>query len=262
MRLEGKVALVTGGGSGIGAESARRFAAEGAAVVILDLNEAGARSVASSIEDAGGTVVAAATDVSDEGAVAAVVTATIERLGRLDVVMNNAIQMAPGLLLDISLAEWRRLLRVGLDGTFLVSTTAARAMRELGNGGSIINLSSTAGLAPYTGAGSYSTCKAAIIMFTKQAALEWAPYKIRVNAICPGHVETPLTAYLQDPEIRAGREAVTPLKRVGQPDDIAAAALYLACSDSGWVTASSMVVDGGMLETMFEHMPGRKWKTD
>ena len=83
-----------------------------------------------------------------------------------------------------------------------------------------------------------------------------------MNGICPGHVETPLTAYLQDPEIRAGREAVTPLQRVGQPEDIAAAALYLASDEADWVTATALVVDGGMLETMFEHMPGRTWKTD
>ena len=262
MQLESKVALITGGGSGIGAASVRRFAAEGARVAIIDINEEGARSVASDVSESGGEAMVAVVDVRDADAVESTVTAVVDRFGRLDIAMNNAIQMAPGLLTDISLEAWTKLLRVGLDGTFLVSTAAARAMQTLGNGGSIINLSSTAGLAPYTGAGAYSTCKAGIIMFSKQAALEWAPDKIRVNAICPGHVETPLTAYLQDPEIRAGREAATPLRRVGQPEDIAAAALYLASDEADWVTASTLVVDGGMLETMFEHMPGRKWKTD
>lgn len=262
MRLEGKVALVTGAGSGIGAASAKRFAAEGAAVTVLDTNEVGARAVADEIKSISGSTLVSVTDVTDPDAVEDAVAATYDRYGRLDIVMNNAIQMAPNLLLDLSLDDWRKLLRVGLDGTFIVSRAGARLMRDLGGGGSIINLSSTAGLTPYTGAGAYSACKAAIIMFSKQAALEWAPYGIRVNAICPGHVETPLTAYLQDPEIRAGREAVTPLQRVGQPEDIAAAALYLASDESDWVTATDMVVDGGMLETMFEHMPGRKWKTD
>lgn len=261
-RLDGRVALITGGGSGIGAGAAALFAEEGARIAVLDVNRSGLEAVTSAVEASGGQCAAFEVDVTDPAGVEAALRSVVERFGRLDITMNNAIRMAPGLLLDVSLDEWRSLLAVGLDGTFIVSTAAARVMRDLGNGGSIINLSSTAGFAPYTGAGAYSTCKAGIIMFTKQAALEWAPHGIRVNAICPGHVETPLTAYLQDPEIRAGREAVTPLRRVGQPIDIAQAALYLASDDADWVTASALVVDGGMLETMFEHMPGRKWKVE
>ncbi len=97
-------------------------------------------------------------------------------------------------------------------------------------------------------------------MLSKQQAIEWAEYGIRSNAICPGHVETPLTAYLQDPEVRAGREAVTPLGRIGQPEDVAAAALYLASDDSSWVTAHALVVDGGIVASIYNHLPGRKWR--
>lgn len=262
MRLENRVALIAGGGSGIGAGSARRFAEEGAAIAVLDMNEEGAATVAGEIEAAGGRAMVSVTDVTDEASVQAAVAATVDTFGRLDVVMNNAIRMAPGPLVVLTLDEWQGLLAIGLDGTFLVSREGAKAMIDLGDGGSIINLSSTAGLAPYSNAGAYSTAKAGILMFSKQAALEWAPHGIRVNAICPGHVETPLTAYLQDPEIRAGRERVTPLQRVGQPIDIADAALYLASDESSWVTGTDLVVDGGMVDSIFEHMPGRKWRTD
>lgn len=259
MRLDGKSAFITGGGSGIGAEIARQFAVEGARVAVTDIDGDAAVSVAADIGDG---AMGARLDVTDESAVVSELAAAAAALGKLDIVVNSAIRMAPGALVDLSTDQWRRVLEVGLIGPFVVGREAARIMIAAGTAGSIINLSSNAGLAPYPGAGAYSTTKAALIMLSKQQALEWAPHGIRANAICPGHIDTPLTSYLQDPEIRAGRTAVTPLGRIGQPADIAAAAVYLASDESSWMTAAELVIDGGIVASIYNHLPGRKWRDD
>jgi NAD(P)-dependent dehydrogenase (short-subunit alcohol dehydrogenase family) len=257
MRLDGKVAFLTGGGSGIGAQIARHFADEGARVVITDVDPDAAASIA---EEIGAAATWHVLNVTDEAAVVAVLGEAADAMGGLDIVVNCAIRMAPGLLVDLTTDQWRTVLDVGLVGPFVVGREAAKIMIANGTAGSMINMSSNAGLAPYPGAGAYSTTKAGLIMLSKQQAIEWAPYGIRVNAICPGHVDTPLTAYLQDPEIRAGRTAVTPLGRIGQPADIAAAAVYLASDESGWTTATELVIDGGIVASIYNHMPGRKWR--
>lgn len=257
MRLEAKSALITGGGSGIGAEIARLFVAEGARVAIVDRDADAAAAVAAAVGEA---VVPYVADVTDEQALIAAIDDAATRFGGLDVGVCSAIAMSPGPLLELSTADWKRLVDVGLHGTFVAGREIARHMVDRGRGGSIINLSSNAGLAPYPGAGAYSSTKAAVIMLSKQQGIEWAEHGIRANAICPGHVETPLTAYLQDPEIRAGRTAVTPLGRIGQPRDVAAAALYLASEESSWVTSTALVVDGGIVASIYNHMPGRKWR--
>ncbi len=259
MKLDGRGALITGGGSGIGAEIARVFVKEGAQVGLVDRDEAAVTGVA---EELGDAAVAYPIDVTDEEALIGAIDDAANQFGGLDIGVCSAIAMSPGPLLELATEDWKRLVNVGLHSTFIAGRELARHMVKQGRGGSIINLSSNAGLAPYAGAGAYSSTKAAVIMLSKQQGIEWAEYGIRSNAICPGHVETPLTAYLQDPEIRAGRAAVTPLGRIGQPEDVASAALYLASDDSSWVTSTALVVDGGIVASIYNHMPGRKWRTN
>lgn len=259
MKLENRAAVITGGASGIGEAIGKRFAEEGAAITLVDVDSDGLQRVAGEIEAAGGKALPLTLDVRDEAQITRAVDETRNAYGHIDIAVNCAIKMAPGPLLDLSFEDWEGLIRVGLHGTFLMCREVARAMIDEGHGGTIINLSSNGGLAPYTGAGAYSTCKVGVIMLSKQAAQEWAQYGIRVNAICPAHVETPLTAYLKDPEIRKGREDVTPLGRVGQPEDVVAGALYLASDDASWVTSSALVIDGGLTDSLFTHIPGRKW---
>lgn len=256
MKLDGKGVLITGGASGIGAEIARVFVSEGAQVAIVDRDADAAAALVAEVGD----VVPYVLDVTDEDALVGAVDDAAAKFGGLDVGVCSAIAMSPGPLLELSTADWKRLVDVGLHSTFVAGREMARHMVDQGRGGSIINLSSNAGLAPYPGAGAYSSTKAAVIMLSKQQGIEWAEHGIRSNAICPGHVETPLTAYLQDPEIRAGRTAVTPLGRIGQPPDVASAALYLASEDSSWVTSTALVVDGGIVASIYNHMPGRKWR--
>lgn len=259
MKLANKTALITGGGSGIGAEIARAFVAEGANVALADRDENAVSAVAAELGDAAQEYVV---DVTDEEALVGCIGDAAEKFDGLEIGVCSAISMAPAPLLELETDAWKRLVDVGLHSTFVAGRELARGMVEHGRGGSIINLSSNAGLAPYPGAGAYSSTKAAVIMLSKQQGIEWAEYGIRSNAICPGHVETPLTAYLQDPEIRAGRANVTPLGRIGQPEDVASAAVYLASEDSSWVTSTALVVDGGIVASIYNHMPGRKWRND
>lgn len=257
MKLKGKRAVITGGASGIGAETVRLFTSEGASVAVIDRD--GERAIALE-EDFGAAVASYVVDVTEEDDLIGAIDAAADHMGGIDIAVCSAISMAPGPLISLSTEDWKRLVDVGLHATFVTGREVARHMVRQGSGGSIINMSSNAGLAPYPGAGAYSSTKAAVIMLSKQQALEWAEHGIRSNAICPGHTETPLTAYLQDPDIKAGRAAVTPLGRIGQPEDVAAAALFLASDESSWVTATALVVDGGVVASIYNHMPGRKWR--
>ena len=173
--------------------------------------------------------------------------------------LNSAVKMAPGLLKDLPLENWNSMLNIGLTGTFLMTQAAGRWMIDNGRKGSIITMSSIGGRQPYGMTGGYSTVKAAVIMLAKHFAIEWAGYGIRVNTICAGHTETPLTAYMKDPEIKKGRDEVTPLQRVGQPEDIGRGILFLFSDEAEYITAAELDVDGGLSMSLMNHMPGRKW---
>ena len=255
-RFEDRVCIITGGASGIGAETARRYVRDGGRVVIGDVDEVLGGAIADEIGDAAAF---APIDVADPASCASGVAFTVATFGRIDGLVNSAIRMGPAPLEDLSLADWNKVLDVGLTGTFLMTQATGRWWIENETPGAVVNLSSTGGLQPYNLAGAYSTTKAGVIMLSRQFGLEWAKHQIRVNAVCPGHTETPLTAYMRDPAVKQARADVTPLGRVGQPEDIAEGILYLMSDAASYVTASTLDIDGGMARSLFNHMPGRKW---
>jgi len=255
-KFEGKVALVTGGARGIGERTAIDFTRHGGSVVIGDVNRELGEALAQSIGEAATYF---PLDVADPASCAAFVAEGVARYGRVDCLVNSAVKIRSGPLIDLSVQDWDEGLRVGLTGTFLATQAFGRELIKSGRGGAVVNLSSIGGRFPYSGSGAYSSVKGAIIRLTEQFALEWATHGIRVNAVAPAHVETPLLVYLKDPEVKRTRSAVTPLGRVGQPEDISNAILYLLSDDASWVTATTIDIDGGLGKSIMNHLAGRKW---
>ena len=255
-RFDSKICIVTGGARGIGEKTAEMFVEQGGKVGIGDNNEELGSAVADTI---GADARFFKMDVADPASCQAAVDFTVSEFGGVDYVVNSAIAMAPGALKDLSPEDWNKVISIGLTGTFLMSQAAGRWMIDQGRKGSIVNLSSIGGITPYGMSGAYSTVKAAVIMLSKHLGIEWAAKGIRVNAIMPGHTETPLTSYLQDPEIKKGRSEVTPLQRVGQPVDIANAILFLLSDEADYITSTGLLIDGGLAASVMNHLPGRKW---
>ncbi|MEE9274377.1 MAG: glucose 1-dehydrogenase [bacterium] len=255
-RFGGKVCIVAGGARGIGEKTSEMFAEEGGRVIIGDVNRELGEPLAERI---GERAVFQHLDVTEPDSCKAAVERAVSEFGGLDCLVNCAIKMDPAPLLDLSLESWKLVVDIGLTGMFLMGQAAGRWWIENGRPGAMVNLSSNAGVQPYGMSGAYSTVKAGIIMLSQHFAIEWARQKIRVNVICPGHTETPLTAYLQDPEIKRGRSEVTPWGRVGQPVDIANGILFLLSDEADYITATRLDIDGGLTKSIFNHMPGRKW---
>jgi NAD(P)-dependent dehydrogenase (short-subunit alcohol dehydrogenase family) len=243
--LAGKAALVTGAASGIGAASARAFAREGARVVLCDLDERG-EAVAEEIRKSGADARFVRADVADEGAVADLVRAVIDAHGRIDCAHNNAgITGALGQVQDIELEGFERTLRANLTSMFLCLKHEIRAMRAQG-GGAIVNTSSGAGLIPTPGLSPYCASKHGLLGLTKTAALENAKTGVRVNAICPGAIDTPMLQRFMgvDPSVEKLIRAGQPGGRLGQPEEIAEAAVWLCSDRASFVSGESMLVDG------------------
>jgi NAD(P)-dependent dehydrogenase (short-subunit alcohol dehydrogenase family) len=247
-RLDGKVAVITGGGSGMGRATTLRFLDEGASVVFGDLNEETAFQTLELAGDYEKNVRFIRTDVAEERDVAAMIDLAVADFGRLDVVFNNAgVGGAFGAIDKIELEDWDYTFSVLARGPFLGTKHGARVMKEQGWGGSIINTASVAGLSGGAGPQAYSAAKAAVINLTMSTAVELGPDQIRVNAICPGGIATPLISVGREPkDVEAGLEQMQPLPIAGKPEHIAGAALFLASDDSLFVSGHALVVDGGL----------------
>lgn len=246
-KLEGKVAIVTGGASGIGKATAILFAQEGAKLVVADRNGEGAEAVAKEISDAGSEAVAVTVDVSQPVMVEAMVQRAVDAFGRLDVIFNNAgVEGEQAPTADATLENWHRVIGINLTGTFLGMKYAIPAMLKNG-GGAIVNNASVAGLIGFAGIPAYSASKGGVVLMTKTTALEYAKQGIRVNVICPGVIWTPMVErFTASEETRVALESAEPIGRFGKPEEVARLALFLASDDSSFCTGGAYVVDGGM----------------
>jgi len=247
LRLDSMVALITGGASGLGAQTARVFAAAGARVALADLprQEELAGQVQADCRAEGAETQFVAVDVTDVASLGTMVERVVERFGRVDVLMNSAGIAIRRPALEFSEQDWDAVLDVNLKGTFFAAQAAARVMKEQG-GGCIINLASIFGLVGSVTRCAYCASKGGVVVLTKSLALEWASLNIRVNAIAPTFISTPINAeYLARPEIRADVLSRTPMGVYGTPEDVAWAALYLASPAARHVTGITLPVDAG-----------------
>jgi len=246
--LTGRVALVTGASRGIGAAIARMLADNGARVVVSSRRQDGCEAVAEDIRAAGGEAIAIACHIGDLDAIESIHRSVDEHFGRLDILVNNAATNPLfGPAIDADPAAFQKVVDVNFRGYFFMCQHGARLMRRAGRG-SIINIASVTAERPMDGIGAYGATKAAVVNLTQVYARECAEYGIRVNAILPGLVNTKMAAVLQEEgPVRDRALAQIPLRRIGEPDDIAAAALYFACDASRYTTGSTLRVDGGML---------------
>jgi glucose 1-dehydrogenase len=247
-RVAGKVALIAGAGGGIGGAAAEALAREGAAVLCTDSDGAAAEATAARIRAAGGRAAAAALDVCDRAAVDAAVAAVVREFGRLDIMLESAGIAHRLDFLDLDDSTWDRVIAVNLTGMFRVGQAAARQMVKQGGGGTIINVTSQLAEVARPERAAYVASKGGARSLTHAMAVDLAAHDIRVNAIAPGPTLTGLTrASYSDPEARRATEALIPLSRLGQPDDLVGAVLFLASDEARWVTGSTVTVDGGYL---------------
>jgi NAD(P)-dependent dehydrogenase (short-subunit alcohol dehydrogenase family) len=259
MRLANKVAIVTGGGRGIGRDIVLAYAREGARVVVAEIDPATAEATAAEASLAGPKCIGLAVDVAKPADIDRMVAEAVKAFGSVDVLVNNAMRIVPGKLEELPLEAWDATMNIGLRGAFYASQQAARQMMRQ-KSGAIVNIASVAGLFPYNWAGSYSVVKAGLIMLTKLQALEWGPYGIRANAITPGYIRTPGTEGMYaDAEIYEGRRKGVPMGRVGSGEDIAGPAVFLASDEARYTSGSVLGADGAQAVGYFLSVPGRRF---
>ena len=255
MRLKNKVSLVTGAGQGIGKAIALTFANEGSKVVVNDIGsnineETGinkAKEVANSIDPSGENAISIEADVSQRNEVRDMIDEVIKNFGRIDILVNNAGVQTETPFIELSDEEWRRIIDTNLQGTFLCSQISAKKMIEQNVCGKIINISSVHQFLPRKYIAHYAASKGGIMMLTKVMALELAEYSINVNCIAPGAIATPMNeGILKDPDKLSETESKIPLGRIGKPEEVAKAALYLASEDANYITGTTIYIDGGL----------------
>lgn len=250
MRLSGKVAVVTGAGAGIGQAIALEFASEGAKVIVAEIDAPSSDQSTKMIRDAGGEAIAVQTDVTDDASVRRLVETTVTEFGPPDVLVNNAAVMPMGAIADANQGDWDRVMAVNVRGIFHCSKYVIREMKKQNRGGSIINLGSVTAIVGTPGIAAYTASKGAVVALTRQMAIDYADDAIRANSMSPGTIDTPMLARavaLSDDQekARAGFDAIHPIGRVGTPNEIASAAVFLASDESSFVTGSNLIIDGG-----------------
>ena len=249
-RYAGKRVIVTGGASGIGLATATRFLREGASVVVYDLNPeaigAAEEAYAEAAAEGGGSITAIQGDVTSSEAVASLVDDVVVLLGGIDILVSNAGIAYEEPFLDTPFEHWQRTIDVNLTSMFIVCQAVARRMAEAGSG-VILLTSSTNGLVGEDRYASYDASKGGVTLLTKSLAIELGPHGIRVNAVCPGYIVTPLAESIDDPEFMANYAAGLPLRHLGKPEDVAGAFAFLASDDAAFITGETLVIDGGQL---------------
>ncbi|HET6471930.1 MAG TPA: SDR family NAD(P)-dependent oxidoreductase [Pseudomonadales bacterium] len=245
-KLEGKTALITGAGAGIGRDSALAFAREGAAVAVVDVRLPRAEQTAELVRAEGGRARAFECDVRFLDQAEKTIAAVLAEFGRIDAVFNDAGTTRPGDVVSVSLEDWEMVLDVNLRGTFNISRAALPHMLERGSG-AIINMGSVDGLTGDRNMAAYNAAKAAVVNLSRSMAVDFGPRGIRTNVICPGVVGSPAILKTFSDEMRARMDRATPLRRIGRPSDIANVAVFLASDDSAYVNGAAIVADGGLM---------------
>jgi 3-oxoacyl-[acyl-carrier protein] reductase len=248
MKLEGKTALITGAGSGIGQAIALLFAKEGADIAVNDINLPAAEKTAAAVKRLGRKAIAVKADVAQEKEVVDMVERTIKELGGVNILVNNAGYSAGGPAIECSLEIWDRMVAVVLRGAYICSQRSAQWMAK-NKGGRIVNIASAAGIKPAFNMSAYAAAKAGVINLTSSTALEWAPYNIYANCIAPGMINTPMTQNSIGHQMTPEKlKEFIPLGRMAEPEEVAKVALFLASDDASYVTGVTLPVDGGLLK--------------